>query len=80
MLAATSLLAEIILLEKNNGIIQRIFISKTKTLTYLLGRGIVFFLHMLIYIGCYFLATFLFHFDFGMRAPIRMAVIFAVKK
>lgn len=78
MLAAASLLAEIIILEKKNGITQRIFISKTKTSTYLLGRGMVFFLHMLIYIGCYFLAAFVFRFDFGMRSPIRMAVIFAV--
>lgn len=78
MLAAASLLAEIIILEKKRGIVQRIFISKTKTSTYLFGRGFVFFLHTLIYIACYFLTAFIFNFDFGMRAPIRMAVIFAV--
>ncbi|MBQ3512200.1 MAG: ABC transporter permease [Lachnospiraceae bacterium] len=78
MLAAASLLAELMIIEKKRGIIQRIFISKTNLATYLLGRGLVFFIHMLIYIACYFLTAFLFHFDFEMRNPIRMAVIFMV--
>lgn len=78
MIAAASLLAELIILEKKNGMIQRIFISKTKLSTYLTGRGIVFFLHMLIFIACYFLTAFIFRFDFGMKAPLRLAVIFAV--
>ena len=58
--------------------IQRIFISKTSLATYLSGRGFVFFIHMLIYIACYFLTALIFRFDFGMKNPIRVAVIFMV--
>ena len=78
MLAAASLLAELIIIEKKRGIIQRIFISKTSLATYLSGRGFVFFIHMLIYIACYFLTALIFRFDFGMKSPIRVAVIFMV--
>lgn len=76
MIGAASLLAELIILEKKNGMIQRIFISKTRLSTYLTGRGLVFFLHMLIFIVCYFVTAFIFRFDFGMRSPLRLAVIF----
>lgn len=76
MIAASSLLAELLIMERKNGIAQRVAISKTSTTTYLAGRGFVFFLNILLFIVCYFATTFLFKFDFGMRAPLRMAVIF----
>lgn len=76
MIAAASLLAELLIMERKNGIAQRIAISKTSTTTYLAGRGFVFFLNILLFIVCYFATTFLFKFDFGMRAPLRVTVIF----
>lgn len=78
MIAASSLLAELLIMERKNGIAQRVAISKTSTTTYLAGRGFVFFWNILLFIVCYFATTFLFKFDFGMRAPLRMAVIFVV--
>lgn len=76
MIAAASLLAELLIMERKNGIAQRVAISKTGTTTYLAGRGFVFFLNILLFIAVYFATTFLFRFDFGMRAPLRMAVVF----
>lgn len=78
MIAAASLLAELLIMEKKTGIAQRVAISKTGLPTYLGGRGIVFFLNILIFIFAYFATAFIFNFDFGMRAPFRMAVIFMV--
>lgn len=78
MIAAASLLTELLIMERKNGIAQRVAISKTSTTTYLAGRGFVFFLNILLFIATYFATTFLFRFDFGMRAPLRMAVIFVV--
>ena len=76
MIAAASLLAELLIMERKNGIAQRVAISKTSTTTYLAGRSFVFFLNILLFIVTYFVTTFIFRFDFGMRAPLRMAVIF----
>ena len=76
MIAAGSLLAELLIIERKTGIAQRVAISKTSTTTYLAGRGFVFFLNILLFIVVYFATTFVFRFDFGMRAPLRMAVIF----
>ena len=78
MIAAASLLAELLIMERKNGIAQRVAISKTSTTTYLAGRGFVFFLNILLFIATYFATAFLFRFDFGMRAPLRTAVIFVV--
>ncbi len=76
MIAAGSLLAELLIMERKNGIAQRVAISRTSTTTYLAGRGFVFFLNILLFIVVYFATTFVFRFDFGMRAPLRVAVIF----
>lgn len=76
MIAAGSLLAELLIMERKTGIAQRVAISRTGTTTYLAGRGFVFFLNILLFIVVYFATTFVFGFDFGMRAPLRMAVIF----
>ena len=76
MIAAGSLLAELLIMERKTGIAQRVSISRTGTTTYLAGRGFVFFLNILLFIVVYFATTFVFGFDFGMRAPLRMAVIF----
>lgn len=78
MLAAASLLAELIIMERKNGILHRIFMSKTKLSTYLTGRGVVFFLHILVFIACYYITAVVFHFDFGMKDPIRIVVVFMV--
>lgn len=77
MIAAASLLSELLIMERKNGIAQRVAISKTSLSTYLGGRGFVFFLNILLFVAAYFATTFIFRFDFGMRAPLRMAVIFA---
>lgn len=76
MIAAGSLLAELLIMERKTGIAQRVAISRTGTTTYLAGRGFVFFLNILLFIAVYFATTFVFRFDFGMRAPLRMAVVF----
>ncbi len=76
MVAAASLLAELLIMEKKTGIAQRVAISKTGLPTYLGGRGMVFFLNILLFIVAYFATAFIFNFDFGMRAPLRMAIIF----
>lgn len=76
MIAAGSLLAELLIMERKTGIAQRVAISRTSTATYLAGRGFVFFLNILLFIVVYFTTTFIFRFDFGMRAPLRMAVVF----
>lgn len=76
MVAAASLLAELLIMEKKTGIAQRVAISRTSLPTYLGGRGIVFFLNILLFIVTYFATAFIFNFDFGMRAPLRMAIIF----
>ena len=78
MIAAASLLAELLIRERKNGIVQRVAISKTGFASYLTGRGFVFFLNILLFVVVYFTTAFVFRFDFGMRAPLRMAVLFAV--
>lgn len=78
MIAAASLLAELLIREKKTGIAKRVAISKTNYATYLAGRGFVFFLNILLFIFVYFVTAFVFRFDFGMRAPLRMAIIFMV--
>lgn len=78
LIAAASLLSELLIMERKTGIAQRVAISKTGLSTYLGGRGIVFFLSMMIFTVAYFATALIFNFDFGMRAPLRMAVIFVV--
>ena len=78
LIAAASLLSELLIMERRTGIAQRVAISKTGLPTYLGGRGFVFFLSILLFVVVYFATAFIFNFDFGMRAPLRMAVIFIV--
>lgn len=78
LIAAASLLSELLIMERKTGIAQRVAISKTGLPTYLGGRGAVFFFSMMIFTVVYFATGFIFNFDFGMRAPLRMAVIFMV--
>lgn len=78
MLGSASLLAGLIILDKNSGIKDRIYLSKTKLVTYLTGRGLVFFTHLLLFSIIYFLTAKMFNFDFAMKYPIRILVVFAV--
>lgn len=78
LIAAASLLAEILIMERKTGIAQRVAISKTGLPACLGGRGFVFFLSILLFTVVYFATAFIFRFDFGMRAPLRMAVLFVV--
>lgn len=76
MIAAASLLASLLISEKNNGIRNRIYMSKTKLSTYLVGRGLIFFLHLLVFSLVYFLTASLLNFDFEMKYPIRILPVF----
>lgn len=78
MIGSASILAGIIITEKNNGIKNRIFMSKTKLSAYLLGRGIMLFAHLLLFSFVYFITAKLFHFDFGMKYPALILVVFSV--
>ncbi len=78
MIGSGSLLAGLIIAEKNTGIRNRIYMSKTKLSTYLFGRGSVFFVHLLLFSLIYFVTGKLFHFDFGMRYPTQIIVIFGI--
>jgi len=78
MLGASSLLAGLIITEKHNGIRNRIFMSKTGIVTYLAGRGMIFFTHLLLFSIVYFISAKLFHFDFGMKYPVMILIVFIV--
>lgn len=78
MIGSASILASVILWEKKNGISNRIYMSKTKLWTYLVGRGSVFFLHLLIFSIIYYISVKLFRFDFGMRDPARILIVFLI--
>ena len=76
MLGSASLLAGLIILDKNSGIKDRIYLSKTKLITYLAGRGLIFFSHLLLFSIIYFVTAKVFNFDFGMKYPVRILVVF----
>lgn len=78
MIGSASILAGIIITEKNTGIKNRIFMSKTKLSVYLLGRGSMLFLHLLLFSFLYFITAKLFHFDFGMKYPPLILAVFSV--
>lgn len=78
MLGCASLLAGLIIMEQKTGIRDRIYMSKTKLSVYLAGRGAVFFVHLLLFSVVYFLAAKLFRFDFAMKYPSQILVIFVV--
>lgn len=78
MLGCASLLAGLIIMELKNGIRDRIYMSKTKLSVYLAGRGAVFFVHLLLFSVVYFLAAKLFRFDFAMKYPAQILIIFVV--
>lgn len=78
MLGSASLLAGLIILERKSGIKDRIYMSQTKISTYIIGRGAVFFIHLLLFTIIYFTTAKLFHFDFGMKYPAQILIVFVV--
>lgn len=78
MIGSASILAGLIISEKKNGIKNRIYISKTKLCTYLIGRGSILFIHLLLFSFIYFITAKLFNFDFGMKYPAQILIIFGV--
>ncbi|WMM26322.1 ABC transporter permease [Tissierella sp. MB52-C2] len=78
MIGSCSLLAGLIIAEKRNGILNRIYMSKTKMSAYLFGRGSVFFINLVLFIFVYFITSKIFQFDFAMKNPFNLIVVFSV--
>lgn len=78
MIGTASILAGLIIMEKKNGIQDRIYMSRTSLSFYLAGRGIVFFVHLQLFSFIYFITARVFHFDFGKEYPAQLLIVFAV--
>ena len=78
MIGTSSSLEALIIMEKKNNIRNRIYRSKTKLSAYLASRGIVFFGHLLLFAVIYFIGAKVFRFDFAMKHPVHILMVFTV--
>lgn len=69
-LTASSSLAALIIIDRNKGMMGRIFLSGISTFSYLFGRALVHFLVMGFTAAFYYAFCLIFNFDFGMEHSI----------